>query len=102
MLIAGIGPKIQYLKVRESEMRLKLTRLGKAVCKGPLVDHGLLPIPWEINETRTIDDSLSHQLLAKYPGLFKQMRSEDRVFDKMKPTRDKEIQDKIHRPKGVK
>lgn len=82
-------------------------RLGKAVCKGPLIDHGLLEWPWQINESRTVDDSVAHQLLAKYPGLFKHQKHEDRIFDKMttqpriKPDK-KPYEDKIQRPKGVK
>jgi len=85
-------------------MKLKLERLGKAVCKGPLVDPGLLKEPWHIGEIRSVDESLAHQLLAKYPGLFKKMRAEDKILEKVQKPKKNEnpYEDKIMRPKGVK
>lgn len=84
-------------------MKLKLLRLGKAVCKGPLVDHGLMPKnPWPIGEARVIDDTVAHRLLAKYPSMFKAMKTEDKIFDKMGETpKNKMHEDKILRPKGA-
>lgn len=84
-------------------MKLKLLRLGKAVCKGPLVDPVLMPKhPWPIGQARVIDDSIAHQLLAKYPAMFRVMRAEDRILDKMgeKP-KNKLQEDTILRPKGA-
>lgn len=85
-------------------MKLRLDRLGKAVCKGPLIDHGLLMgNPWAIGETRTVDDTVAHQLLAKYPGMFKTMKTADRILEKTKERpKNKVYEDKIQRPKGVK
>ena len=84
-------------------MKLKLLRLGKSYCKGPLNDHGLLETPWQIGEERVVDDTMAHALMAKYPTLFRMVKSEDKVFDKVgKKPKNKVYEDKLDRPKGIK
>lgn len=84
-------------------MRLKLLRMGKSICKGPLVDTVLIHPPWQIGEARTVDDEVAHQLLAKYPGMFQDQKSKDLPFAKMRASKiEKPYKDKIQRPKGVK
>ena len=84
-------------------MRLRLERLGKSICKGPLVDHGLLETPWPLGVTRMVDSSTAHQLLAKYPSMFKTIETADKILEKTKERpKNKVYEDKIDRPKGIK
>ena len=86
------------------KMRVVLKKMGKSLCKGPLIDHGLFPgAPWHVGEERSIKDSLAVQILAKYPDCFKNMGPEEKVISKFK-AKDKltETKEKIVRPKGVK
>jgi len=84
-------------------MKLKLDRMGKAYCKGPLYDYALLDGGWAIGDTKQVPDERGYQLLAKYPGLFRQMKSEDKIVEQMntKP-KNKVYEDKIISPEGVK
>lgn len=75
-------------------MRLKLERMGKAYVKGPLVDHLLMDEPWRVGEIRDIEDSRGAQLVAKYPGLFKIMKVESDIVEKVKK-RKKPYDDKF-------
>ena len=84
-------------------MKLKLEKMGKAICSGPLVDHGLLETPWPIGAVRVIDDLIAHQLLGKYPDMFRAYKGEDKILTKVREKpKNKVYEDKIIGPKGVK
>lgn len=84
-------------------MKIKLDRMGKSYCKGPLVCHGLIERPWPIGDTRVIDDSIAHQILSKFPGLFSTVGQSEILLEKIKEKpKNKVYEDKIDRPKGIK
>ena len=60
-------------------MQLRLVKMGRSGVKGPLVDPSIIDFKWHVGDTKKIEKDTAYALLAKYPGMFQEIRWEDKL-----------------------
>lgn len=60
-------------------MQLRLVKMGRSGVQGPLVDAALIDFKWHVGDSIKLEKEKAYALLAKYPGMFIEVKFEDKL-----------------------